>query len=191
MRRSASPRQRTRSSPSSAADVTGRGIVDTFHRLEVVVAAILLVMMVLLIFTGGVARMMAMPLNWTIDLATCFFAWATFLAADVAWRRDALMSVDLVSSRLPPRVWRAVSYLNLALIVGFLVFLIVAGGWLSYVSRARSFQGIPWMSYSWVTASLPVGAALLLLTALGKIRMMLRADGMLGAAAATTRGGDR
>ena len=47
--------------------------------------------------------------------------------------------------------------------------------WLAWTSRVRSFQGIPEISYSWVTMSLPVGAALLLITTLLKVR-----DEMLG-----------
>lgn len=152
-----------------------RSIGETLHRLEASLAAVLLVLMVILIFTGGVARMMATPLNWTIDFATCFFAWATFLAADVAWRRNALMSVDLFPNMLPPRARVALQAVNIALIVAFLVFLIVAGGWLTWVSRSRSFQGIPEISFSFVTASLPVGALLLLITTIGKAREMMSA----------------
>ena len=58
--------------------------------------------MVLLIFTGGVARMLGHPLNWTTDVATCLFAWACFLCADIAWRRNGLMAVELVTARLSP-----------------------------------------------------------------------------------------
>ena len=48
------------------------------------------------------------------------------------------------------------------------------GTWLSWISRARSFQGIPEISYSWVTMSMPVGAALLLVTAVLKVRAEFR-----------------
>ena len=50
---------------------------------------------------------------------------------------------------------------------------------MSYVSRARSFQGIPEVSYSWVTMSLPVGGGLLLITTLLKLREAMRSDGLL------------
>jgi TRAP-type transport system small permease protein len=50
----------------------------------------------------------------------------------------------------------------------------IAGLWLSWISRTRSFQGIPEISYSWVTMSLPVGAVLLLITAILKIRDEVR-----------------
>ncbi|GAB4363910.1 MAG: hypothetical protein Kow00114_20240 [Kiloniellaceae bacterium] len=50
---------------------------------------------------------------------------------------------------------------------------------LSRVSWARSFQGIPGVSYSWVTMSIVVGCALLLVTTLLKLRDALRRDGVL------------
>lgn len=139
-------------------------------KAEAVLAAAFLILMVALIFLGGVARMMGMPLVWTTDFATCFFAWACFLCADVAWRNDALISIRLFADRLPERLQNLLAWCNCVLITLFLLYLIGTGLWLSYVSRARSFQGIPEVSYSWITMSLPVGAALLLVTTLIRFR---------------------
>lgn len=155
-----------------------------FHALvlkvEAVLAGSFLMLMVVLIFTGGVARMLHHPLNWTIDLATCFFAWGCFLCADIAWRKDALMTIDFVPANASPPVRRALLYVNHFIIGAFLVYVILAGAWLSWVSRARSFQGIPGVSYSWVTMSIVVGGALLLTTTLLKVRAALREDGLVG-----------
>jgi TRAP-type C4-dicarboxylate transport system permease small subunit len=144
-----------------------------FHRrlgqVEAVVAATFLLIMVGLIFVAGIARLMAVPQNWTIDFATCLFAWACFICADIAWRRDGLMSIDLFTERLPAGTQRIIKHVNYALICAFLVYIAYAGVWVSWVSRSRSFQGIPWISYSWISMSLPVGAALLLFTTLLKI----------------------
>ena len=140
---------------------------------EALIAAILLVVMVVLIFAGGVARMLGTPLAWTTDFATCAFAWACFLSADIAWRNDALMSIRLVADRLSVRGQRWLAAINYFIISAFLVYLIAAGLYLSWVSRARSFQGIPEISYSWITLSLPVGAVLLLVTTLIKMRAEL------------------
>lgn len=137
---------------------------------EVVIAAVFLVLMVLLIFLGGVMRMAGYPINWSGDAATALFAWACFLCADIAWRNNALMSIDLVTERLPAKLRMICVYCNYAIIIAFLVYAIVGGIWLSWISRARSFQGIPEISYSWVTVSMPVGAALLLVTAILKVR---------------------
>lgn len=152
-----------------------RALHGWLGKMEAVVAGILLVGMVLLIFGGGIARLIAMPQNWTIDFATCFFAWACFLCADIAWRRDALMSIELFTERLSPAAQRWLLHLNYLLISGFMVYIIYAGLLLSWVSRARSFQGIPSISYSWVTMSLPVGGALILFTTLLKLHDSLRA----------------
>jgi len=139
-------------------------------------AAAFLVLMVTLIFLGGVMRMLGHPINWSGDAAACFFAWACFLCADIAWRRNGLMSIAVLTSRVPRSVQALFRRVNYALIVSFLLYLIVMGLWLSWISRARSFQGIPAISYSWVTMSLPVGGFLLLVTTVLKIRADLRGE---------------
>lgn len=151
-----------------------RGFYAFILKAEAVLAGVLLMAMVCLIFAGGVGRMMGHPLNWTIDLSTCFFAWACFLCADIAWRKNALMSIDALVELLPASGQRALMLLNYLLISAFLVYVIYYGAILTWVSRARSFNGIPDVSYSWVTLSFPVGAALLLVTTLLKLRDLLR-----------------
>lgn len=157
-----------------------RKLYERVCAAEAWVAAALLVSMVVLIFLGGVMRMLGHPINWSGDAATCFFAWGCFLCADIAWRKNALMSIDLVTERLPDKLRRLCAYCNYVIISAFLVYVMVYGTWLSWISRARSFQGIPAISYSWVTLSMPVGALLLLITAVLKLREEIAA----GAAAA-------
>jgi len=142
--------------------------------IEAVVAGSFLILMVGLIFLGGVARLAHHPLNWTTDVATCLFAWACFLCADIAWRKDGLMSIDLLTLRLSPQAQRLLTFVNYLIIGAFLAYLVWTGIHLSYVSRARSFQGIAGVSYSWVTMSLPVGAGLLLLTTILKTIALAR-----------------
>jgi TRAP-type transport system small permease protein len=142
--------------------------------VEAFIAAVFLVLMVVLIFAGGVARLFEHPINWALDIATCLFAWACFLCADVAWRRNSLMSIELVTNRLPAKLQVACRMLNYFIISAFLLYAIGMGLWLSWISRERSFQGIPEISYSWVTMSMPVGCALLLITTVVKVRAELR-----------------
>ena len=144
------------------------------QRAESAVAGLFLVVMVCLIFLGGVARLVGYPQNWTTDVSTCLFAWACFLCADIAWRNGSLMTIDLATNLLPQKVQRALQWVNYGVLVAFLLYLMVAGVWLSWISRIRSFQGLPDISYSWVTMSLPVGAALLLLTTMVKMKELLR-----------------
>ena len=141
---------------------------------EAFIAAAFLVLMVVLIFVGGVARLFGHPINWAVDAATCLFAWACFLCADIAWRKNNLMSIELVTSRLPSELQAACRMVNYFIITLFLLYVIGMGAWLAWISRARSFQGIPEVSYSWVTMSMPVGACLLLITTILKARDELR-----------------
>ena len=159
---------------------------DALCAYEARIAGTLLILMVALIFLGAVMRVIGHPINWSTDAATCLFAWACFLCADIAWRRNGLMAVELVTSALP-RVGQTICrYFNYALIASFLVYLIVMGTWLSWISRVRSFQGIPEVSYSWVTMSLPFGAVLLLVTTALKVRDEWRGRGELHAPGAST-----
>ncbi len=141
---------------------------------QALVAATLLLLMVALIFMGGVMRLFGHPINWSGDAATCLFAWACFLCADIAWRRNSLMAVELMVERLPTGLQKTCRMFNYFVIGGFLAYVIVMGTWLSWISRARSFQGIPEISYSWVTLSMPVGGVLLLVTTLFKVRDEIR-----------------
>jgi len=151
-------------------------LYDGVCAVEAWVAAVFLILMVVLIFLGGVMRMLGHPINWSSDAATGLFAWACFLCADIAWRKNSLMAIEVVTSRLPAGLQQACRMINYALITAFLVYLITMGLYLSWISRVRSFQGIPEISYSWVTASLPVGAILLLITTALKVRDDLRGE---------------
>ena len=137
---------------------------------EAFFARLFLIIMVVLIFSGGIARLIGHPMNWTIDMATCVFAWACFFSADVAWRNGKLMSVDVLTKCFSERGQRLLRMVNYGIVVLFLLYVIPMGTWLSYISRERSFQGIPAFSYSWVTMSMPIGAILLLITTILKAR---------------------
>lgn len=150
---------------------------DALCAYEARIAGTFLVLMVALIFVGAVARVLGNPVNWSTDAATCLFAWACFLCADIAWRRNGLMAVEMVTDWLPPAGRKACRLFNYTLISIFLLYVIVMGTWLSWISRVRSFQGIPEISYSWVTMSLPVGAVLLLITTALKVRDELQGRG--------------
>jgi TRAP-type transport system small permease protein len=146
------------------------GMAFRLRRAEVMLAGLFVIAMVAMIFVGGTARLMRMPVNATIDFATCFFAWATFLSADVAWHRNRLTALRLVPDRLTPRARWRLDLANYGVVLAILGYGVVAGTWLAWISRTRTFQGMPDISYSWVTAALPVGCALMILTTLAKIR---------------------
>lgn len=151
-----------------------RELYRRFCEVQAWWAAGFLLAMVGLIFLGGVARMAGHPLNWTGDAATALFAWTCFLCADIAWRRNSLMAVELVTARLPATAQKVLRFANYLVICAFLLYVAGYGVWLSWISRTRSFQGMADVSYSWVTMSMPLCALMLLVTTVLKMRDELR-----------------
>ena len=137
---------------------------------EMQIAKYALGVLSLLVFVAAVARSLHYPMNWAMDAATFLFAWTVFLGADAAMRLDRLFCIEVLTSKLS---WKAQLYLkmiNYTIIAIFLLGMIGYGLPLSYTTRFRGFQGIPGFSYTWVTLSVPIGCALMLITAILKIK---------------------
>ena len=143
-------------------------------KFEAIFVKVLFVFLVALVFIAAFTRYIGYPINWSVDMAQCLFAWCTFLAADIAMRKDKLMKVDFVVAKLSEKYRDIIEYINLFVILIFLLALIGFGIWLSYTTRFRSFQGIPGFSYTWVTLSVPVGSSLMVITTILKIREKIR-----------------
>ncbi len=137
---------------------------------ELLFVKVAFVSLVLLVFIAAFTRYIGYPINWSVDMAQCLFAWCTFLAADIAMRNDKLMKVDFFVRRLPQNLQSKVEQLNLVIILVFLAALVGYGVWLSYTTRFRTFQGIPGFSYTWVTLSVPVGSLLMAITTVLNIK---------------------
>ncbi|WP_129787596.1 TRAP transporter small permease [Promicromonospora panici] len=145
-------------------------LYEALGRVELGFAQACVVLMTLLVLVSATARTAGSPLSWTVDLATFLFAWAVFVGADVAWRRDRMVTIDLLVVRLPARPRTGVRLLNDVVIAVFLVAMVVTGTQLAGDAADRSFSGLPWLSYTWVTLSMPVGCLLMLATTLRRIR---------------------
>lgn len=137
---------------------------------ELFIAKVSLAVLTALVLLSAVARTLHQPVAWAVDAATFLFAWCVFLGSDAAMRRDKLVNIDIVASRLPLRIQYYLRLINQIIIIVFLAALVGFGFWLSYTTRLRTFQGIPGFSYTWVTLSVPVGSLLMLVTTILKVR---------------------
>ncbi len=142
---------------------------------EMLIAKGSLGLLALLVFAAAVGRFLYHPMNWAMDVATFLFAWTVFLGADAAMRMDRLFCIEVITEKLSPRAQLYMKVINYGIIVIFLLGMIGYGSWLSYTTRLRTFQGIPGFSYTWVTLSVPLGCALMLITSILKIKTFLRA----------------
>jgi len=142
---------------------------------EMQIAKYSLGLLSLLVFVAAVARSLHYPLNWAMDAATFLFAWTVFLGADAAMRLDRLFCIEVITGRLSPKARLYLQIINYSIIAVFLLGMIGYGIPLSWTTRFRAFQGIPGFSYTWVTLSVPIGCALMLITAILKIKAFWRA----------------
>lgn len=149
-------------------------IYEYVCKVELLFVKVMFVFLVALVFVAAFTRYIGYPINWSVDMAQCLFAWCTFLAADIAMRNKKLMRVDFFVEKLSDKNKNTVELINLIIILVFLVALIIFGSFLSYSTRFRTFQGIPGFSYTWVTLCVPVGGMLMGVTVILNIREILK-----------------
>jgi TRAP-type C4-dicarboxylate transport system permease small subunit len=147
---------------------------ELLSRAEMTVAKYSLFALSSLVFAAAVARTLRYPIAWAMDAATFLFAWCVFLGGDIAIRKDRLFCIAVVTSKLPVRTQAILKIVNYLVIAVFLAGMIVYGAMLSVTTRYRAFQGMPGVSYTWVTLSVPIGCALMLRSSIQKIRETLR-----------------
>jgi len=144
-------------------------LISGFERLVKIVMILLLSGMVCLIFAQVLFRyLLNHPLAWTEELSRHFMIWAAFLGAAIAYRKKAHLGVDALVLQFSPR-WQGVMvwfvHLVSIMFAGFLVYYGIAIV-KKTMHQLSSALGIP-MGY--IYASIPVGAAILLLFAVEKL----------------------
>jgi len=159
-----------------AQNLGGNGVKEAFlmvynkiGKVELWLAKAGVLIFTALIFLSAVARTMRQPQGWAQDWAMFVFVWCVFLSADACLREDKLVTVDILTCKFPARVNAYLKVFNLVLILIFLAFLVYYGVSLTYTSRFVRFQGVAYFSYSWVAASLPIGALLMFVTSSVKL----------------------
>jgi TRAP-type C4-dicarboxylate transport system permease small subunit len=152
-----------------------RKFYASIRNAELSIAKYALALLSFLVFAAAVVRTIGHPISWAIDAATFLFAWCVFLGGDIAIREDKLFAIVLVTAKLPWKAQLVLNVINYVIIAVFLLTMIGYGSWLSYITRVRPFQGIPGFSYTWVTISVPIGCALMLLSVIQKIGLFVKA----------------
>jgi TRAP-type C4-dicarboxylate transport system permease small subunit len=146
------------------------GVLDKIERW---LAAAALAGCTLLVLLGAVARLAGAPVIWAIDIALLLFGWCCVLGADLALRRNGHIEIDVLIRRFPAAARRALALAWLGVIAAFLTVLVWYGVRLTLLNVERPL-GDTEISYALVTASIPVGAALMLWTVLRRLVLALR-----------------
>ena len=134
-------------------------------QIERGIAVMLLAAIVLLVLLAALLRTAGYPIIWSVDIAQLLFAWLSVIAANQALRQGSHARLDILMNRL-----RLINRLRLTLalnLISMSCMLVVAvfGFQLVGINPARTL-GSTAIPYAWVTAALPAGAVLMLVTLL-------------------------
>lgn len=143
-------------------------------KAEKTIVQALLVIIAMLIFVQAMTRRFGHPISWAMDVSTFFFAWVVFLSADVAMRKNSLVNIDIFIKKLSDKGQLNIKIINYIIIIIYLLIMIIYGFKLTITTYHRKFAGLPWLSFSWATVSVPLGCLLMLITAILETKNLVK-----------------
>jgi tripartite ATP-independent transporter DctM subunit len=159
-----------------------RGGERALHQLCAILAAILVAVEVVVLFAGVMARyVLHTPLIWSDELASILFLWLAMLGSVVALQRSEHMRLTAVVAGLPPGGQRRAAAIGAAAVAAFLLLILLPGA--NYAAGEWYIQ-TPALGLhnSFRAAAVPVGAVLMLISALsGMVRLRWK-DVLVGVA---------
>jgi len=129
-------------------------------QIELALCFALLAAITGLVFVAAIMRFFALPLTWSVDMAQLLFIWLCMLGATRAMRQKTHLGMEILAKRLGYRQQFWVEMICSVIILAFLAALTIEGFKLTLLNSERTF-GDSSLSYSWVTAAVPVGCILL------------------------------
>jgi len=142
---------------------------DALEKVVKILMAILIGTMVVLIGSQvGFRYLLNEPLAWTEEVARHLMIWSALLGAAVAYRHKGHLGMDILVMQLS-RPWRRIVEMVLQVLsIGFFGVLVVHG--IPLVDRTmRQLSSAVRIPMGYIYASIPVGAALILLFAMERI----------------------
>jgi TRAP-type C4-dicarboxylate transport system permease small subunit len=133
------------------------------EKAEETLGVVLFAGVCLLVLLGALTRTVGTPLVWAVDVAQLLFAWTAVLGADVALKRWQHIEIDILVRLFPAALRHVLGLAWLLVIAAFLAALVWLGAELTLLNLERELGDTP-LSYGLVTAAVPVGAALMLIT---------------------------
>ena len=146
-------------------------IYSVYCRIEDIIVGLGFATIVILTFMNAVLRYCGTPIIIADDTCLLLFSWTAFLGADVAMRYSRLVGMDILVSKLSPKVQKVLQLVVYGIMIAILAVLLRGGLAIIKTNGARPFNTLAsfGINYGAVTASLPVGSAMMILTCITKI----------------------
>ncbi|MDR2588269.1 MAG: TRAP transporter small permease [Spirochaetales bacterium] len=137
-------------------------------KIEEFFVVVSLAALIILVFLAALLRWFGIAVAWYLDVAQMLFAWITFIGADLALRKSKHIGVDILVTKLPEGVQKALAFVCYLLMLLFLAIVVFHGAKLCVTNYERKFDTVQ-VSYSFVTAAAPVGCSLMFITVIRHI----------------------
>ena len=138
-------------------------IYEKFCKIEQWIAMFLLAGITVLVFVSALMRTIGFPLNWAQDAALIMFAWLSFIGGDIALHSTGLIGVDMIVIHFPKKVQKIIDIVFKVIMLIFLAVLVYYGFQYVKTGYKRLITTLN-VSYAYVTASVPVGALLMIIS---------------------------
>lgn len=138
-------------------------VYEKFCKFEQALAIFLLSLITVLVFAAALTRTFGFPINWAQDVALIAFAWLVFIGGDISVRTTGLIGVDLFVKMFPKKVQKGLDILFKVIILVFLAVLAIYGYQYVLSGYKRMITTLN-VTYATVTASVPVGALLMMIS---------------------------
>lgn len=129
-------------------------------QLELAICVALLAGITGLVFIAAIMRFFGYPLTWSVDMAQLLFIWLCFFGAARAMREKSHLGMEVLVKYLGYKRQFWLEMVCSVITLAFLAALAVEGYKLTMLNTQRTF-GDSSLSYSWVTAAVPVGCVML------------------------------
>lgn len=142
-----------------------------YCKVEDVIVGLGFAAIVILTFMNAVLRYCGTPIVIADDACLLLFSWTALLGADVALRYSRLVGMDILVTKFPPKVQKVFQIIVYVLMIVMLAILVKGGFAIIKTNGARPFNTLAafGITYSAVTAALPVGGLMMIFTCLTKI----------------------
>ena len=138
-----------------------KSLLGRILSIEFVCGALFTVIALLMFVEVFTRYVFAYPLTWSDEVVAIAFTWLCFLSSAVAVKHRGHLAVDFILNKFPAIVQRWIAIVTGLLVIVFLMLLVFNGYMIMVLvhHQASASMALP---MSWVYASLPVSAALML-----------------------------
>ena len=145
-------------------------IYKLYCKAEEALVGLFFIIIVALTFMNAVLRLFGAPIIYADDICMLLFSWTALMGADVAMRYCRLVGMDILTSKLNPKVQKILGIVVQVIMVAMLVVLIKGGIKIVKLNGSRPFNTLEsfGIRYGAVTISIPVCCSMMILTCITK-----------------------